>query len=423
MIKGCSAADTLDTPCARKERLKKNYSLEGLRGVAALIVFLSHVAFGFYPFVQTGQKADLRFDFEWRVWASPLHFVYSGELAVSIFFVLSGYVLSKKYFEDKDQGYLTRSAVKRFVRLGAPVFAAVAVGYMLMAAGAFPGHAGDMPGTFVWEVYRHPVSLPTALKDALYGALLFGRSDYDYVLWTIQLEFFGSMLIFAFFSLFGSYRYRGLVALFVGLMLMLQFPIQGTLLSLFLAGAYLNDDRIVRILKGWGGVTLLVGLYIGGYNSEMPVYSAVASASNHMQSAFGIKLYWPLFYVGLGAVLIVWSVLASRVIDRLLSSRIPVWLGRVSFGMYLLHSLVLGSVGAAVFRTLHPAYTKHYWMAAVLSAGVSLAVSLVCAETFTRIVDGPATRFANYLGRIAPIMNIKEPGLVGRSERFSTSQG
>ncbi|WP_250513764.1 acyltransferase [Caballeronia sp. INDeC2] len=377
--------------------MNKNYSLEGLRGVAALIVFISHAAFGFYPFTQTGKAEHLRSGFDSWIWNHAVHFTYSGELAVSIFFVLSGYVLTRKYIKSPDVSLLTQAAAKRYIRLGLPVFVAVLIGYILMAFDAVPATKGVLPQTFVWSVYQRAVSLPTALRDGVYGALLFGDAGYDYVLWTIQIEFYGSLMIFAFFAVFGPIRYNGIAALIVSLVLMKTVPIQGTLLSLFFAGAYLNYDWITNAIKTVAIPMLLVGLFIGGYDSSMPVYAGVARFANYLQFGWGIKPYWPLFFVGCGAVLIVASVLASPALQRALSTSPIAWLGRVSFGMYLVHTFVLASVGAAVFRILEPHLP--YWASAALSSGLALAVALLTAEIFTRFVDLPATRLANSFAR------------------------
>ena len=80
------------------ERVGSSLSaLDGLRSVAAFAVLLSHCAFAFLPFLRTGSPAQLRYTWKETVFNSPFYLLYSGRFAVSWFFVLSGFVLARKF--------------------------------------------------------------------------------------------------------------------------------------------------------------------------------------------------------------------------------------------------------------------------------------------------------------------------------------
>ncbi|WP_019915138.1 acyltransferase family protein [Paenibacillus sp. HW567] len=72
--------------------------LNGLRGVAALVVVFSHYTLSFFPALHTGNTSDVYNSFELFVSGSPLNVFYNGSFAVFIFFILSGFVLSYKYW-------------------------------------------------------------------------------------------------------------------------------------------------------------------------------------------------------------------------------------------------------------------------------------------------------------------------------------
>jgi peptidoglycan/LPS O-acetylase OafA/YrhL len=55
----------------------------------------------------------------------------NGHAAVALFFVLSGYVLSRRFFESGDHRILLKGAVKRWPRLMGPVLLVVLASYAL----------------------------------------------------------------------------------------------------------------------------------------------------------------------------------------------------------------------------------------------------------------------------------------------------
>ncbi|MES2691064.1 MAG: acyltransferase family protein, partial [Bacteroidota bacterium] len=69
---------------------------DGLRGVAACMVFFSHLLCAFYPATNTGLTSQVHItgNAELFMRNTPFNVLFNGELAVCIFFVISGYVLS-----------------------------------------------------------------------------------------------------------------------------------------------------------------------------------------------------------------------------------------------------------------------------------------------------------------------------------------
>lgn len=107
------------------ERLR---SLDGLRGIAALVVLVHHsllvvptMAVGYFGARPPGGTLS------WWMTYTPLHLLWEGTEAVYVFFVLSGVVLALPFLRDRHQrwsGYYPR----RLLRLYLPVIAAVILG-------------------------------------------------------------------------------------------------------------------------------------------------------------------------------------------------------------------------------------------------------------------------------------------------------
>ena len=85
---------------------QKDNSLEGLRGIASLVVVIGHFIFVFLPYLATlyypAAGAAPRNRFEAVLAYPPFSLLFSAEAAVCVFFVMSGYVLTTKYFSTGD---------------------------------------------------------------------------------------------------------------------------------------------------------------------------------------------------------------------------------------------------------------------------------------------------------------------------------
>jgi peptidoglycan/LPS O-acetylase OafA/YrhL len=103
--------------------------------------------------------------------------------------------------------------------------------------------------------------------------------------------------------------------------------------------------------------------------------------------------WWPREF---GAILLFVGILLSPLIHTCLSWRLPRYLGRMSFPVYLLHWPIMMVVGASVYIWLHP------FGARVAAAGaliVGLALTFALAELFERWCDQPAVALGRSFGR------------------------
>src|SRR5690242_11784453 len=100
----------------------KDLTLEALRGLAAMVVVAFHCLQSFAPawtglypaFDPTHSRAG-------EIWYG----LVNGTAAVLFFFVLSGFVLTRRYFATGDAMILARGAVKRWPRLAGLVLLVV----------------------------------------------------------------------------------------------------------------------------------------------------------------------------------------------------------------------------------------------------------------------------------------------------------
>jgi peptidoglycan/LPS O-acetylase OafA/YrhL len=362
--------------------------LDGLRGLAAVIVVLNHFVAAFLPAAVYGSLAITHFSFEKTIYTTPLQLFVAGNFSVCIFFALSGFVLSQRFFTTKDLSHVRVGAAKRYFRLMPPVLASVVISYVIYKFGLTHNQAATkITGSTLWlgQLWPHPVGLLEALWHGTYGVII-GNADttlFNNPLWTMKLEFYGSMLIFAFLALFGTASKRWVV--YVVLILLLR---NGYYLA-FIAGVALCDLAINRPQIKFGRLTLIMSLATGlllGAAPTAPIQIpglplSVATIPPHV----------------LGAILVLFAAIYSKTMQRALSTNGLRYLGKISFSVYLLHVLILGSFTAFVFTY----FIHHYsYFHALLAAGaISVPVIWMSSHYFMIYVDAPSVILANIIGR------------------------
>src|ERR1700760_1301077 len=160
--------------------------LDGLRGVASVMVFFNHLMLSVMPSISNLQPDASGVAAFIMIGRSPLSVAWGGDFGVCIFFVLSGYVLSQ--FAHSSDLRFHSMIVRRYARLALPMLAATLFGYLLLkldlyrhvAAAATVSHSDWLA---MW--YKFAPSLAAAVYEGAVGAFISGRSDYNCNLWTM----------------------------------------------------------------------------------------------------------------------------------------------------------------------------------------------------------------------------------------------
>jgi peptidoglycan/LPS O-acetylase OafA/YrhL len=345
-------------------------ALESVRGLAALVVVFHHLALTFWPAAYTAN--------------SPLRFLLDGKFAVSVFFVLSGVVLSYSFFNKPSRNALGSATIRRYFRLTPPILASVLVAYGLMAAGAFANAplaaAVGRDDPWLRDLYDFEPSLTGAVKEGLYGVYVdyHESQTYNNVLWTMRTELFGSLFVFVLQALFGTLPRRWVLYLLIGAGLYGRYRFfLDFLVGVAVCDCYLMDRGRRRpiAIGAWGGAVLLAaGVVIG---SVLP--DSLRPVLGFSPRKFDTQT--------VGAILVIGTALFCPFWRRQLESGWLVWLGRLSFSLYLLHLSIICSLGCRTFLALYVDHGWPYHWAAVASSAVAVPTSLAAAWVMTRLVD------------------------------------
>lgn len=377
-------------------------SLDSLRGIAALIVIFSHVFLAYYAEIHSGTRLSSSSELALSVFHTPFTFFYRGQFAVLLFFILSGYVLTlgcvRKAFSNPD--YIAIAASKRYLRLGIPTATSVLICYLAVTLGLVPVIV-EGPTPKLMDMPAQGLQFASAVASALYKSMLFGDQTFNYVLWTIKIEFYGSLLIFAAFALLGRNRMLH-IAVCGALFLYLQTrSIYVNMYSYFFLGALLARIDFAALQarhysRAASAALLVAGCYLGGYYEGSASYlwlEPLAAALRQLAPQANIQVV----YTGLAAALVIVAVLLARkdgLLNACLNTKPVLMLGKLSFSVYLLHPIILSSLGKFIY--IEMGRTAGSVLACLVAV---IGATYLLSHFFFRYVDTPSIKLSDSFGR------------------------
>lgn len=400
---------------------------DGLRGIAALQVVFSHYASVFLPLF--GHSTPIQhFAVEKWLSTSPFLFLIDGGTAVAVFFVISGFVLSRSF--SASEAPVGALAIKRFARLFLPVAIACVVSWVMFAVAPEMRdalRAATGTGT-MGDGYEITYTLGAFAYETLLGSMAFGYhgvSLFDEVralqlapmvasvnppFWTLHFELWGSMLVLA--------------------LTWLRKHTRGWLFALSLAGAlwatgtssyllFVVGFLLERVVRSRALPTGVVAMIVGGLLIVAGEFVGVTKGEGHVNGLFLWASQYTLgkafnpfvFQSTVAGIAIFAGVLLCAPVRRVLSAGWALSLGRLSFGMYLFHFPVLVLVGGAAFFLTTP---WGYGLAVTVAFAGGLATSVWLAHYFDLRIDSWAIGKAKLAGDFAS--RILAPSSKGSSE-------
>jgi peptidoglycan/LPS O-acetylase OafA/YrhL len=331
-------------------------ALDGLRGWAALSVVVFHFVIETF-----GQKfPDL------RTW---LPFLYNGKIAVMLFFVLSGYVLTRGRWR-RGNAALAHTLVARYLRLSLPILAVSLLACLVMRLGlADTTPAAGIVGRPGWlgGFARFTASLPGAIQFALVGT--YGpvpTESYNPFLWTMIVEFWGSLAVITLshFRLPDALPYLLLVGLLV-LSLLVYAAGAGIVLGALIALA--ETDRGSRSAEPGSRLLSVLGIV------------AFATALAFAWMIWDLDWSYSLSLPAAGVMML--ATLYCAPVRAFFSTPLSQRLGRLSFPLYLVQYVVLIALTPHLI-VFADAMGSLDLPVALAIAGVSLAATFGLAVVF-----------------------------------------
>jgi peptidoglycan/LPS O-acetylase OafA/YrhL len=362
-------------------------ALDGLRGVAALAVLLHHLLF-LLPGVsdlalEPGTPLPEAGTGLWY-WAATPGLAPLGLLAVYVFFVLSGMVVTLPALRPGFDwlAYYPR----RFVRLMLPVVASLVLAWVLMLIAASLPPAEAQSG---WAAYS---SSSTDPRLVISGAeLLYGDPRLNNVLWSLRWELLFSLALPLYVIVAVLVRRWWVLAIGGCLVIVsLSHVIGGPVwlyLPIFLIGATLAVV-LPKLVEWADGLPrpALVAVAV----SALLVVVLLLTARGKILSWLPPGTVFDAISQALPVVVATIVVLVAALLrpaGKVLSTAPVRWLGRVSFSLYLVHVPVILLVDILL--------NSLPWVA---RAPIAAVAALVIAELFSRLVEMPSHRLSRLVG-------------------------
>lgn len=351
---------------------KKLDCLEGVRALACIGVVLCHLKGAFLPHLRLAEILS----------STPLYYLYSGNTAVRIMFMLSGFVLSYKYFRTGQTATLEKDVIKRYIRLMFPAaFMTLLVCAMMKLHLLYNVEASGLVdlGNLLENFYRFEPQFGNAAWEGFIGILLAHNSNYDPPLWTMASELFGSYLIFAAVALLKSKRVR--YSFYVCFLLVFPAYYIYFVLGMMICDLYTHEEGLNRFLEKHGILTVVLHAaawwYIGTVNN------------------LDYFKWKNLIFEAAGAVMFL-TLLNSSVLDRIWGNKAAVAIGKHGFSIYLIHWPVIVSFSSFYLcRMTALAYGRR----TILLTDIVLTIVMIMALSvlFTKWVVQPSNRLSDRL--------------------------
>jgi len=375
--------------------------LDGLRAILAIIVFLHHYFYIFYPDIIFGGqyseflKPSLSFD---KIMAfTPLNMLFNPGTAIHLFFILSAYVQSYHYFKNPDLQFVQMGFLKRYFRLALPTLAVLLLVFIVHRFNLTTKYlvpADPVTGSWTKSVMPDNLSLLAVIKHALYDSFL-GTSRYYQILWTMPIELMNSWMTLIILFVTHQIKKKPFVILFwiiVQLFVMQSFYSVAFSIGLLICYAEIHSEKFrsffsSKIVKY---TALLIGIYFASY----PFVGYQNSTVNSFYAPLSFFEKYPhiISYL-IGDVLLFCFLLRANQFQKFLQKNILLFFGKISFQFYLVHLLVLLSFTPWIFHTLSSSMSKAANL--VVSGLLSFLVITFVSHLLYRFLDVPMLKVLN----------------------------
>lgn len=357
-----------------QSKLHATSYLDALRGYAAWIVFNLHR----FPLAS------------WPIFRLPfICTIQSGKGMVDVFFVISGFVLSQRMLKQiraqqkpKLMDSLTSSVFRRYIRLYLPCILA---SFVSMCTVHWLGakHAAPPLNTFGaqlldWLSDMVAFTNPFAGLRGWWnrGGVLTSR--YLDTLWTIPIEFRGSMVVYLYCAATARLTSKHRLT-FCGVFILLCLVWQTTDVAMFLCGAFLAEVSLIRHPERYEPKILV--------SRREPIERAITYKKSFIYEigyiwVFTLAIFlldmpkqpskgyfpWPLlstlappwwdkgtqshFWFVVASPLLIWSVDSSLWLQKPFCWNFSQYLGELSFGIYLMHLVIVQTLWDKVLGPL-----------------------------------------------------------------------
>lgn len=378
----------MQSPSIPPSNSKKIVPLESLRGIAAFIVFVGHFILGFLPQYHGVAPGGISGK---QLQESPLFFFINGSGWVTFFFVLSGFVLSYRFYAQRTNDGLAGAIIKRWPRLFPLALISTVFSFLMIKFGLYTYYEAsqvtqsDWMANLAWGskggVFE--ITFWEAFTQGFFTTFFRGDQFLNSSLWTMHYEFIGSLIVFGMIPLFNGQRFlNGLLMYVIAIAVVTFSPISKGFSPLFMIAFisgcffsfYYAQHRNSVTDEQPNSILFILGLAfsflaLGFLSPAKGFYSFLNVIPNEYLTLFQVSVHT------IASIILIYYALNHNGLYRMLDGKLGRFLGRISFALYVIHVPILFSVSTAVFLKLVPTFGHAY--SAVIAFFATLPILLL----------------------------------------------
>ncbi|KAG9245461.1 acyltransferase 3 [Calycina marina] len=421
----------LSYPAGPSPKLRSTAWLDGVRGAAALEVYIFH-AMGCWTNVIYAYGAD---ENQTSFLALPLirTFFVSGGAAVAMFFAISGYVLTYSSLSKIRAGEVQKvypsvwsSMFRRGFRLYLPPILLTFCEMISTRFGKMPPLNFEfVPEATAWEQFIDWIKETNSLANpvlnfyrAIHGFVT--HPKYDSVVWTIPIEFYGSFLCYAMVIMFARIKHHNLrmaLTAVIAVFCMIRGSWNffcfagGMLMADFHLGQAADGERMLnRRASLFWSVIFGLSFYTAGLPTmvysdaklkPMPGFALLRSTTPMSLNMEDHSRFWWSF----SGLAMLFSISQLPKLKHVFETKFCQYLGKISFSLYLVHEfsnilfgLPMKDILIRIAGLANEERTSLlYWLTCLVWFVLFTFPVFAIAAQVERWVDVPSVKFAKWL--------------------------